>query len=61
MTLSLKAVRESDHYMQEALTSGKVKYCRIIRRPFKNGYKYFVQLIIEGSAPRKFVIKQGET
>lgn len=61
MTLFLKPVRESDHYMQEALTSGKVKYCRIIRKPFKNGYKYFVQLIIEGPAPQKFVVKQGET
>ena len=30
-----------------------IKYCRIVRKPFKNGYKYFLQLIIEGYPPQK--------
>lgn len=60
-TIKLKQVRESDHYMQEALSAGKAGYCCIVRKPFKSGYKYFLQIIMEGVAPKKFVVKPGET
>ena len=39
-------------YEQEAL-SHKVKYCRITRRWYPAGWKYFVQLILEGEPPSR--------
>ncbi len=46
-------IRKNDFFIQESLTNHKIKYCRIIRKPFKNGYKYFLQLILEGKPPAK--------
>lgn len=46
-------------YEQEAL-SHRVKYCRITRRWFPAGWKYFVQLILEGEPPVKVNPKTGE-
>ena len=46
-------------YEQEAL-SHKVKYCRITRRWYPAGWKYFVQLILEGEPPVKVNPKTGE-
>jgi len=45
-------VRENDLFVSESLEKD-IKYCRIIRKPFKTGYKYFLQLIIEGFPPPK--------
>ena len=39
-------------YIKESLNN-TVKYCRIKRLPFYNGYHYYVQLIIEGNPPLK--------
>ena len=50
--IRLKQCRESDRYMQEALLH-KIKYCRIVRRPFGQSYRYFVQFVMEGSSPEK--------
>lgn len=41
----------SDRYETEALAP-RVKYCRI-KRVWKNGWQYFVQLILEGEPPAK--------
>lgn len=57
-TIKIKPVRYTDTYMQEALRN-KVKYCRIVRRPFKNKYQYFVQLILEGTSPKKHKLGNG--
>lgn len=54
--IRLKQCRESDHYMQEAMLA-KIKYCRIMRKSFGRSYRYFVQFVMEGSAPKK--IKSG--
>lgn len=59
--LELKPIRDKDRYLQEAMAYGTLKYCRIIRSPFKNGYKYFLQLVMEGPVPSKFVCEGGET
>lgn len=32
---------------------GRVKYCRIVRKPFRNKDRYFLQIVMEGSAPAK--------
>ncbi len=50
--IKIKPCRESDHYMQEAMLC-RIKYCRIVRKPFGNTYRYFVQFVMEGSAPEK--------
>lgn len=43
---------EKNLYEAEAL-SNRIKYCRIIRRPVKNGWRYFIQLVLEGMPPIK--------
>lgn len=53
-------IRSNDIFAEEALTNHKVKYCRIIRKPFKNGYKYYLQLIMEGLPPVKRINSTGE-
>ena len=35
----------------------KVKYCRIVRKPFGKQYRYFVQLVMEGKPPIKQLVK----
>lgn len=45
-------IRKNDLFVQESLLRN-IKYCRIVRKPFKNGYKYFIQLILEGIPPAK--------
>lgn len=54
--ISLKPCRASDHYMQEAMLH-KIRYCRIVRKPFGSSYRYFLQFVMEGSAPEK--LKSG--
>lgn len=46
-------------YEQEALAH-RVKYCRITRRWYPSGWKYFVQLVLEGEPPVKANPKTGE-
>lgn len=46
-------IRENDLFIKESLENHNIKYCRIIRKPFENGYKYFLQLIMEGNPPVK--------
>ena len=59
--LALKPVRAKDYYLQEAMSSDGVRYCRIVRRPYKTGYRYFLQIVMSGSAPKKFKVKKGTT
>ena len=56
--IKVKPVRKSDLYLQEALTH-RVKYCRIVRKPFKTKDKYFLQLILEGIPPQKYELGEG--
>ncbi len=57
--IRLKQCRASDHYMQEAMLH-KIKYCRIVRRPFGQAYRYFVQFVMEGTAPEKISPGNGK-
>ena len=45
-------IRHNDLFALESLENN-IKYCRIVRKPFKNGYKYFLQLVIGGHPPQK--------
>jgi putative transposase len=51
----LKPIRQSDHYLQDAMLS-RIKYCRIIRIPSGIHYRYFIQFVMEGTAPKKLVV-----
>ena len=46
-------IRKNDIFAKECLENHRIKYCRIVRRAFKNGFKYFLQLIFEGVPPTK--------
>ena len=54
----LKPVRKNDTWLQEAMKY-KVKYCRIIREPFGIHYRFFLQLVMEGTPPQKHAIGVG--
>ena len=49
---TLKTIRQKDVYLKEAMLN-KVKYCRIVRKPFGKQYRYFVQLVMERKPPKK--------
>ena len=53
-------IRKNDLFIQESLSNHKIKYCRITRKSFKNGYKYFLQLIMDGIPPAKRINSTGE-
>lgn len=46
-------------YDKESLTN-KICYCRIIRKFIKNKYKYYIQLILQGTPPLKINYETGE-
>lgn len=52
-------VRKNDEYAQIALEN-RIKYCRILRRFIRGGYKYYIQIILEGVPPIKINKKTGE-
>lgn len=52
-------IRDNDLFIKESLIE-KIKYCRITRKPFKNGYKYFLQLVIDGNPPIKRINSTGK-
>ena len=45
-------IRKNDYYAKEAIEN-EISYCRIIRKPFKTGYKYFLQIVLRGVPPIK--------
>lgn len=51
-TFKLKPIRKKDYYLQEALES-EVAICRIVRKPIKNKYQYYLQIILKGIPPKK--------
>lgn len=46
-------VRRSDIYLKTALEEREIAYCRIERRPFNSGYRYFLQVVFKGYPPVK--------
>lgn len=51
MTIPIK-IRKTDYYAKEALEN-EISYCRIVRKPFHIGYKYFLQIVFRGLPPIK--------
>ncbi len=54
-TFKLKPIREKDYYLQEALEN-EVAICKIVRKPIKNKYQYYLQITLKG-IPHKKVFK----
>ena len=46
-------MRANDLFVQESLSLHRVKYCRIVRKAFKGGNQFFLQLVLEGIPPVK--------
>lgn len=45
--------KESTHYMYETTClADRTKYCRIVRKMFPSGWRYYVQLVQEGIPPQ---------
>ena len=51
--------RKNDKYLKEALKN-EIALCRIKRKPFKKGYKYFIQIVFKGIPPKKDNLKLGK-
>ena len=51
-------IRKGDTYAREALC-GRIKYCRIVRKPMGETYHYYIQLVIEGLPPKKHQFLPG--
>lgn len=51
-------VRKKDKYAELMLTH-EICYCRILRKPFKNGWRYFLQLVLEGVPEKKPKLGNG--
>lgn len=54
----LKPIREKDYYLQEALKN-EIAICRIVRKPIKNKYQYYLQIILKGVPPKKVFKGKG--
>lgn len=52
-------IRNNDSYAQKAIQD-RVKFCRIVRKMIKGKYRYYVQLVLEGTPPLKVNKKTGE-
>lgn len=52
-------IKKNDEYAQMALEN-KVKYCRILRKFIRGRYKYYIQLILDGTPPIKINKETGE-
>ena len=53
-------IRKKDEYAIEMLKK-RICYCRIKRKPFKNGYKYFLELVLDGDTVKIPELGKGET
>lgn len=54
----LKDIRQKDYYLQESLENDVV-LCKIVRKFIKNKYAYYLQVVLKGTPPKKFVKGNG--
>ncbi|WP_319000943.1 transposase [Clostridium estertheticum] len=52
-------VKNNDEYAEISLLN-EVKYCRIVRKFIRGKYKYYIQLVLDGSPPIKYNKETGE-
>lgn len=51
--ISKSDMLDDKNYVNEALSCGKIKYCEIVRLWFKNGWRYYVNLVMTENVPKK--------
>ena len=52
--------QNSDHwYYETSALNDKTKYCRIVRKKFNTGWRYYVQLVQEGTPPLRHAMGTG--
>lgn len=52
-------IKKNDEYAQMAL-GNRIKYCRVLRRFIRGKYKYYLQIIVDGTPPIKIDKVTGE-
>ena len=52
-------IKKNDEYAQMALEN-KIKYCRVLRKFIRGRYKYYIQLVLDGTPPIKINKETGE-
>ena len=52
-------MKSNDTYAQKAIQD-RIKYCRILKKEIKGKTKFYVQLVLEGIAPKKINKQTGE-
>ena len=52
-------IKSKDIYAQKAIQD-RIKYCRIVRKFIRGKYKYYVQLILEGTPPVRYNNENGD-
>lgn len=60
ITLKVKHDRKDPYGYEEEALSRRVCYCRIIRKAYPEGWRYFIQLVLEGPPPVKVKPETGE-
>ena len=53
LDLSKADLPDGKNYAWESLNAGTLKYCEIVRVWFSSGWRYYVNLYLEGDAPKK--------
>jgi hypothetical protein len=47
-------------YIEEVFKN-KLKYCKLVRKPFSGGYRYYIQMVFDGTSPIKYTKGLGES
>jgi len=50
----------SSYIYEQCAMQSRIKFCRLIRRWYPEGWRYFVQFVLEGEPPRKVNPETGE-
>lgn len=53
MVIEVARSRKDPHGYEEAALQSELCYCRIIRKPYPEGWRYMLQLVLKGRPPRK--------
>lgn len=59
-TVKVKRSKKDPYGYEAEALSRRVCYCRIVRKAYSNGWRYFVQLVLDGPPPVKADPKTGD-
>lgn len=61
VTLRVKRNKKDPYGYEETMLGYEVCYCRIVRKAYPEGWRYFLQLALKGTPPVKIDSETGET